>query len=913
MIHIVALVAALCLAASMAWSQTADPQTGDGGSPREVPDQIDEITVTGTQSDVTDIQAESQAISAFSMEELDRANIVSVDQLAFNVPALHVGQQGADSIITLRGVSTENASPTGEAGVQFHVDGVNYARPSAARVAFFDLEGLQVMRGPQGSRGGKNATAGWISVITRKPTDDFGIDGDFQWGAFNQRRLRSAINLPVNEYAQLRFATYFEDRNGYQRNLIFNDDDRNAFDADDFGFRGHLRLLPRENLEVLLSYNYYESKGVGPLEEVIGLNPERRCNPVPVFTGGTGYNPLTHFPSFAGCGANPNKTFPALDLFGNCPRGANCQPTPVFAATGFDLERQPRFLNFENPLTRGQPRNIAEAAATQPHRLYTDKPTGQENIFWGPSMTITADLPPLGFLEESTLKSITAFQVTHPDGFREADGTDLELFWGDVDRESEQFSQEFQWTGTSWGERLEWSGSLFFMREVTDGDTEFRVKLAGTQVLTIDQDTENESYGAALSTTWNLRENVSLRLGGRYIKDVKQSTLLRINPQGSEKAFNARMGLCNGAGRDVEGDFFRNADGSLFLDPNTGNPVTKGDGFPDAGVPTCQLKFRELVGDLTLNWWPRDENQLYFTVSNGFKSGGFALGESGSPNPTDTSLDTYQPEHIWAFMLGSKNTFFDERLTLNVEGYFYNYRDQQQVLVDGLSIRTDNADSQMQGIDIEFDAEPFPGLRFDGTVSVMDTEFTDYLAVDPLDVIVAAHCRLTAQADDPNFVSPFPGCTPTDYSGNELTRSPKLQYSIGAEYDIYLGRWGTLTPRVQFYWQDDTWYRPFNRTLQNSGLNAPCPIPGGDGGACVDGILQAAADGRDLQESYHFTDVKLVWTSPTETWTAEAFVQNLEDKVVYQNVLVSTPLLDSPQMAWYGAPRIYGFRAGFRF
>ena len=162
-------------------------------------------------------------------------------------------------------------------------------------------------------------------------------------------------------------------------------------------------------------------------------------------------------------------------------------------------------------------------------------------------------------------------------------------------------------------------------------------------------------------------------------------------------------------------------------------------------------------------------------------------------------------------------------------------------------------------------------------------------------------------------MSPFPGCTPTDYSGNELTRSPKLQYSIGAEYDIYLGRWGTLTPRVQFYWQDDTWYRPFNRTLQNSRLNAPCPIPRGDGAACVDGILQAAAAGRDLQESYHFTDVKLVWTSPTETWTAEAFVQNLEDKVVYQNVLVSTPLLDSPQMAWYGAPRIYGFRAGFRF
>ena len=184
----------------------------------------------------------------------------------------------------------------------------------------------------------------------------------------------------------------------------------------------------------------------------------------------------------------------------------------------------------------------------------------------------------------------------------------------------------------------------------------------------------------------------------------------------------------------------------------------------------------------------------------------------------------------------------------------------------------------------------------------MDTEFTEYLAVDPLDVIVAAYCREKGQAIEPNVRLTFPGCTPTDYSGNELTRSPKLQYSIGVEYEFYLGRFGTLTPRVQYYWQDDTWYRPFNRTQANSGPNSPCPIPGGNMGGCRDGILQDAADGRDLQESYHLTDIKLIWTSPTSSWTAEAFVQNLEDKVVYQNVLVSTPLLDSPQFAWLRSP-----------
>ena len=64
------------------------------------------------------------------------------------------------------------------------------------------------------------------------------------------------------------------------------------------------------------------------------------------------------------------------------------------------------------------------------------------------------------------------------------------------------------------------------------------------------------------------------------------------------------------------------------------------------------------------------------------------------------------------------------------------------VLVDGLSIRTDNADSEMLGLDVEFDAEPFPGLRLDGNLAAMDTEFTRYDAVDPLDLLVAASCRV---------------------------------------------------------------------------------------------------------------------------------------------------------------------------
>lgn len=879
----------------------APPDASEAEDVRDTPRTVDEITVTGTRSNVTDVQSESQAITAFDMEQLDRANIGNVDALAFNVPSLHIGQQGTDSIITLRGVSTENASPTGEPGVQFHVDGVNYARPSAARVAFFDLEGLQVLRGPQGSRGGKNSTAGWISVITRKPTSEFTVEGDFQWGSYNERRFRGAVNIPLNEYVQTRLATYVVNRDGFQDNLFLRDADRNGFDADDFGLRTHVRLLPRDDLEVLLTYNYYQMKGVGAVAEVVGLAPEKRCNPFPP-PFGTGYNPTTHFPAFAGCSADPNRQTRTIPPF----------PDPIFAATGFDLDWTPQFRQFENPVTvgRGESRNLATRAAITPHQLYIDTPARQDSKFWGFTGTLDWDAPELPLVGATQVKSITAFQVTHPFTSQDEDGTDLQLFFGATEQEAEQWSQELQWFGSGWEDRLNWQASLFWLREETDNFSGFEVELGGLKLLTIDQETENSSYGAALHFAWELRDDLSIEIGGRYIKDTKSNKMLRDNPPGTQRQFNSKLGVCDGPAQDLKG-LIRGG-------------VEIGDGKPDDPIPTCHLTFRQLIGDLTFKYWPAEDHLLYLTAGNGFKSGGFALGESRARREEfvagfNPDLGIYHPEQIWSFQLGSKNTFFDDRLTLNLEGFFYNYRDQQLVLIDGLSVRTDNADSEMIGADLEYSAELLPGLRLDGFVSWLDTEFTKYDAVDPIDVVVATLCRIEGQTEDPAFTPALPGCVPTSYKGNELTRAPKLQYSIGLQYDIYLGRFGTLTPRVQYYWQDDTWFRPFNRTLANSGANAPCPVPGLNTGGCQvrrsDGksILLNGSDGRDLQEAYHFTDLKLTWTSPSETWTAEAFVVNLEDQVVYQNVFVSTPVLDSPQMAWYGQPRTYGFRVGFRF
>jgi iron complex outermembrane receptor protein len=121
-----------------------------------------------------------------------------------------------------------------------------------------------------------------------------------------------------------------------------------------------------------------------------------------------------------------------------------------------------------------------------------------------------------------------------------------------------------------------------------------------------------------------------------------------------------------------------------------------------------------------------------------------------------------------------------------------------------------------------------------------------------------------------------------DFSGNELSRAPRWTITVTGAYDVSLGRLGTLTPRVQYTWRDDTYFRAFNRDF-------------------------------DLQEAYHLTDAKLEWRSPEERWEAEIFVQNIEDEAPKQNILVGSRAFGAPPFAWYGPPRFYGARVGFRY
>jgi iron complex outermembrane receptor protein len=329
-------------------------------------------------------------------------------------------------------------------------------------------------------------------------------------------------------------------------------------------------------------------------------------------------------------------------------------------------------------------------------------------------------------------------------------------------------------------------------------------------------------------------------------------------------------------------------------------------------LPTCSATFRGKTWGSRLEWKPADAFLWYAGIDRGYKSGGFASGGVG----------TYKPEKIWAYTLGTKNEFFDSRLQVNLEGFFYNYTDMQLALLDGTRIRTENTDAKMYGWELEMRAAPLENLRVQGLLSYLHTETIDYFTLDPaalgftgnpsalgLPATYSAARLVTTQLnrvgtrdgdEQLGYTFPTPGqlceqgifCKDIgnsgqhdgldDYSGNELSRSPKLKWNVSGEYDIPLGRFGTLTPGVQYAWQDAAYFRVFNQDF-------------------------------DRQKAYFTTNVRLSWTSPEQMFEAEAFVNNIEDNAVKQNILIGPRAFGSPPLAWYGEPRFWGFRVGFKY
>jgi iron complex outermembrane receptor protein len=157
---------------------------------------IETITVTVQKRSQT-LQEVPAAATAISGRQLDAAGIMQLQDIQSFVPSMHFGQERGEAKITIRGVS--NAQGTDQS-TAVHVDGIyqNRAR-SITGLTFFDVERVEVLRGPQGTLYGRNATGGAMNIISAPPSPNFEAFGDFQYGDYHQKLFRGVLNVPVVE------------------------------------------------------------------------------------------------------------------------------------------------------------------------------------------------------------------------------------------------------------------------------------------------------------------------------------------------------------------------------------------------------------------------------------------------------------------------------------------------------------------------------------------------------------------------------------------------------------------------------------------------------------------------------------------------------------------------------------------
>ena len=265
------ILAGVLLIGNTAWSQV-----------------LEEIVVTA-QKRSEDLQDTPVAVTAFTGEQLQQVGVYDSIGLSNVVPNVTIATEDArDAIfINIRGISQSERRNTSDPTTAFYVDGALVPRMSGINAYFYDIERIEVLRGPQGTLYGRNSTSGVVNVISRKPDlEAFGGDIQVGYGNHDAVDVKGALNVPFSDSFGARVAFTYNERDGYRDNSPVADGD----DLDDIGVRGHLLWDISEATSLLLSADYYEHKGVGPVLAQVEC-PDLGCN-IPIPPDPADANPL---------------------------------------------------------------------------------------------------------------------------------------------------------------------------------------------------------------------------------------------------------------------------------------------------------------------------------------------------------------------------------------------------------------------------------------------------------------------------------------------------------------------------------------------------------------------------------------------------------------------------------------------
>lgn len=252
------------LAATGALHATAQTLTQTQAATDKNVDALETVVVTAQR--VSQLASKTPiAITALSPEELRSAGATTAVNLTNLVPNVLISAGSSTSTdISIRGIASTNTTEVGDPAAAFHIDGIYLGRPQSAGATFYDLARIEVLRGPQGTLYGRNATAGAINVITNKPGKKFAAEVNADLGNYNRRIVEAMVNVPVNDLLALRAVVSSTARDGTLfTTSAANGFTRNRDDAYNNSGRLHALFNLSQATQVLLTGDFSRNKGVG--------------------------------------------------------------------------------------------------------------------------------------------------------------------------------------------------------------------------------------------------------------------------------------------------------------------------------------------------------------------------------------------------------------------------------------------------------------------------------------------------------------------------------------------------------------------------------------------------------------------------------------------------------------------------
>ncbi|MEM7465814.1 MAG: TonB-dependent receptor plug domain-containing protein, partial [Pseudomonadota bacterium] len=249
---------------------------------------LEEVVVTAQKREES-VQDVGIAITAFSGEQLDTFGFTSSTDIAQLTPGVYLsGNNGGNTLqFTVRGVANPEFADLLETPNAVYVDEGYVASGQGQMFANFDMERVEILKGPQGTLFGRNATGGLIHYITRRPTDEFEAYGDISYGSYDSIRFEGAVSGPLTEGISGRVSGFYNTHDGIWDN-IFPDQlpgpqfaspptingsaagaDDEIWTQDEFAVRGQLLFEWRDDMELLVKGQYAEQNpGSGPYQNI---------------------------------------------------------------------------------------------------------------------------------------------------------------------------------------------------------------------------------------------------------------------------------------------------------------------------------------------------------------------------------------------------------------------------------------------------------------------------------------------------------------------------------------------------------------------------------------------------------------------------------------------------------------------